>query len=196
MNARVAGWERRRQKYGPSGRGHASRSSDKIADDQYRLKLKAHTKISERGCWEWQGWVHPRGYAWMGYRGRSWKAHRLAYTLWKGPIPEGMVICHTCDIRHCVNPDHLFMGTYDTNNKDMAAKGRCKYSAEVWPCCKSGHEFTPQNTRICKRGFRHCKQCEKDRFATPEYKAWARTYRKQRRAKLKAQRLGMSENDG
>lgn len=137
--------------------------SQQITDDQYREKLKGSTQVSERGCWEWVGWVAPKGYAMMSYRGKELKAHRLAYTLWKGPIPKGMVICHTCDVRRCVNPDHLFIGTIDTNNKDMAAKGRCKYSAASWPTCKNGHEFTPENTRLTKEGFRVCKTCMRAR---------------------------------
>lgn len=136
-----------------------SRPSDKVTDDDYRARIKAQVVEAPNGCWDWQGWLHPKGYGYMSYRCVQWRAHRLAYFLFKGPIPDGIVVCHTCDNRKCVNPLHLFLGTIDTNNKDMAAKGRCKYSAKAWPRCKHGHEFTPENTAITKDGFRQCKTC-------------------------------------
>ena len=189
------GWETRRKKYGPTGRADATaRPSDKVTDEEYRQRILTQITITDRGCWEWQGWRHPKGYGFMSYRSKNWRVHRLAYLLWRGPIPEGLVVCHTCDNRPCVNPLHLFLGTFDTNNKDMAAKGRCKYSAQVWPSCKHGHLFTPENTYICKNGFRHCKTCEKIRMNSPKYKQWARDYQRRKRAAKKAQSCQLSES--
>lgn len=51
-------------------------------------------------------------------------AHRAVYLALVGEIPIGMIVCHSCDTPHCVNPNHLFIGTYEDNAKDMAAKGR------------------------------------------------------------------------
>jgi len=201
--ARVRSWATRRARYGKSGtpslikrRGYTgprAKPSDRLTDDDYRTRLKSQIKMIERGCWEWQGYRHPKGYGDMSYRSTNWRVHRLAYFLFKGPIPAGMVICHTCDNRPCCNPDHLFPGTIDTNNKDMAAKGRCKYSEDSWPRCKHGHEFTPENTYICGRGFRHCKTCDRIRMSSPEYRAKANERQRLKRAQKKAQMQQMSE---
>ncbi len=128
-------------------------------DDWDRAKIKGRTVLTGE-CWVYQGYLNYKGYPEISYRGENWRGHRLAYTLWKGPVTAGMCVCHTCDNRACINPLHLFLGTVDTNNKDAAAKGRLKYSAKSWPICKNGHEFTPENTVVCKLGFRHCRTCE------------------------------------
>lgn len=167
------------------------RWSELITDEQYRQKLKSQVLVTENGCWEWQGFRHKKGYGDMSYRCKNWRVHRLAYHLFHGPIPKGMVICHTCDNRPCCNPLHLFLGTFDINNKDMAAKGRCKYSAASWPRCKHGHEFTPENTRIDSRGFRQCKECQKIRQAQEREDGRAversRRYRERKKAQMQHQ---------
>lgn len=80
---------------------------------------------SEDGCWEWQGRPDKDGYGHIGaIDGREVKAHRLSYEMAYGPIPEGMLVCHSCDNPPCVRPDHLFLGTSQQNTADMIAKGR------------------------------------------------------------------------
>lgn len=76
------------------------------------------------GCIEWQGCCDGGGYGDMYCNGKLQKAHRYSYQLFKGTIPRGFSVCHTCDNPKCVNPDHLFTGTHSDNMKDMYAKGR------------------------------------------------------------------------
>lgn len=79
------------------------------------------------GCWIWTGTKNGSGYGTIGLGGKEEGkgfAHRVAWELFHGPIPKGMLVCHKCDVKLCVNPDHLFLGTYQDNVDDMVRKGR------------------------------------------------------------------------
>lgn len=78
------------------------------------------------GCWPWTGFVRPQGYGdfFTGGTPRHDRAHRVAWALANGPIPDGLCVLHACDNRACCNPAHLWLGTYHDNNTDKVRKGR------------------------------------------------------------------------
>jgi len=94
-------------------------------------RFMAKVKITE-SCWIWTAAKDDRGYGRIGFRGRTSKAHRVAWTILCGPIPRGMWILHKCDTPACVNPDHLFVGTALDNSRDMVAKRRAQYGERHW----------------------------------------------------------------
>ena len=75
-------------------------------------------------CWEWMAYRNTDGYGVFWFQGSMVHAHRLAWQLENGEIPDGKCILHRCDTPGCVNPDHLFLGTKADNNRDMVEKGR------------------------------------------------------------------------
>lgn len=76
--------------------------------------------VKSDGCWEWAGATNSSGYGSYGMR----LAHRVAFELYKSQIPDGASVCHTCDNRKCVNPDHLWLGSRKDNMRDCIQKGR------------------------------------------------------------------------
>lgn len=82
--------------------------------------------VSESGCWIWTAGKWRGGYGQFNWTPgkQSMGAHRAAFLLHVGPIPDGLLVCHSCDVPACVNPSHLFLGSCSDNHKDRNEKGR------------------------------------------------------------------------
>lgn len=91
------------------------------------------TKVDKNpnGCWLWTG-AKVAGYGHMRVKDKDWKAHRVAWTLYKGEIPKDLCVCHSCDTPLCVNPDHLFLGSQSDNMRDMHTKRRHQMRDKSW----------------------------------------------------------------
>ena len=100
---------------------HTTRPRHPLAERFWAKVQKTDT------CWLWTAHITTQGYGQIsegGDHGRRRLAHRVAYELAYGPIPAGLQVCHHCDVRTCVRPDHLFLGTAYDNIRDCIHKGR------------------------------------------------------------------------
>lgn len=109
-------------------------------------------------CKLWDGYLVD-GYGQTTHDGKRWYVHRLEWTKHHGQIPDGLLVCHACDVRNCYEITHLFLGTNRDNIRDMIMKGRGKGQKKTH--CIRGHEYTPENTYVNPRGWRSCRACRK-----------------------------------
>lgn len=135
--------------------------------------------VTESGCLIWLG-TTVAGYGVVSWKNKPIKVHRLMWEIHRGPIPDGLLICHKCDVPCCANHNHLFIGTYQDNTRDAVQKNR--HAKMVHTHCPSGHEYTLSNTR-----YRTWNDGRRSKFCATCYRDEQRIYKRLYRAKLKGQ---------
>lgn len=122
----------------PGGQLFISEMTEEQKLDRLKKSFEKHV-IRQEGCWGWKGPIANGGYPVMSCRRAigSDRGHRASWIIHKGPIPEGLFVCHHCDNPICTNPEHLWIGTHQENDKDKIIKGRARFGA---PPLKQGSE--------------------------------------------------------
>lgn len=130
-------------------------------------------------CWRWLGTHTPDGYGRYKTGGKQNAAHRVAYELLVGPIPDGKQIDHLCRVRDCVNPAHMEPVTNRVNQLRGDTFARRNAAATH---CPRGHAYDRANTEHNKNGSRVCRTCRKAKFdawrRSSEGRAWKDAYRR------------------
>lgn len=146
--------------------------------------IKDDRVIKTSKCWLWTGTISATGYGRIGKRidgkMKNFAVHRLVHEQEIGKIPKGHFVCHRCDIRNCVRPDHLFTGTAYDNNWDMMNKGRHRDRSKSQTHCKYGHALDKFRK---KKTQRYCSECKRN--SGEKRKDKAREYHRQWRLKRK-----------
>ena len=151
----------------------AATHDERVAAWKARVRSKREGRLTDRfwskvdtsgECWTWTADLDDHGYGRLGIgRKRIEPAHRVAWTLANGPIPEGLRVLHHCDNPPCVRPDHLFLGTQADNMADMMAKGRARNAYRDRTHCPQGHPYDEANTYRPPLGGRQCRACNRVR---------------------------------
>ena len=139
---------------------------------EFEVRSRFMSKVfarSDQACWLWQGTRDRRGYGYFWLNGRKAGAHRVAWTLWRGDIPEGLVVDHLCAHPPCTNPAHLQLLTAAENARQRQPPRRRTH-------CQRGHRLVAANVLVDSRGRRRCRECQR-RFN----RAWMARRRQMRR---------------
>ncbi|UIR16696.1 HNH endonuclease [Streptomyces spinosirectus] len=131
---------------------------------QLPQRFLAKTKPEDRGytspCLIWSGYLMPNGYGQFRWAGRTQLAHRVAYEIQIGPIPDGFSLDHLCRNRACVNVEHL----EGVTQRENLLRGETVTAAHAAAThCPQGHEYTPENTTV-SGGIRYCRSCNQQRM--------------------------------
>lgn len=89
-----------------------------------KTRILKRIKIDDNGCWLLPPSKKNNGYSKMRINGVNKRAHKVSWEVFVGPVPKGLLVLHHCDVRHCVNPAHLWLGTPKDNYEDMLRKNR------------------------------------------------------------------------
>lgn len=139
--------------------GHASRVVTKPLPGDPEFDSRFWTKVDKgalNDCWVWTGYLSPAGYAMVKAGDVRRAAHRVAYELLVGPIPEGLTLDHLCENPPCVNPAHLEPVTAGVNN----LRGNSPWALNAKKThCKRGHPLSGDNLMIGTGGRRRCRTC-------------------------------------
>lgn len=124
-----------------------------------RFFAKVDVGNSPAGCWMWTASTYLGGYGQFRFNGQATHAHRAAYDMFVGPVPEGHDVDHLCRERACVNPLHLEAVSRSENNRRglVGAGGALRQRAKTH--CPQGHPYDDENTYVTAAGGRACRVC-------------------------------------
>lgn len=124
-----------------------------------RDRLDGNSRRDDNGCLRWMGLTDREGYGRVGHEGRNALAHRVAYIIHVGEIPDWMNVNHTCDVRDCIAVEHLYVGTQAQNVQDMIDRGHMKIGGGTRKDrCHRGHD----DWHEMPSGRRRCRTCYTD----------------------------------
>lgn len=151
-------------------RGWCKRHYDRwyrTGSPEFPAPKSATARLLERArlqdeCLVWNGpTADPNGRGSVRYKGRTWRAHQVIWMEANGPIPDGLVIRHTCDVMACLNIEHMLIGTQRENMHDMKLRQRGR-----WKVCRNGlHRLEGENLYILPSNpaYRECRACRNER---------------------------------
>ena len=125
--------------------------------------MKSYSVCEDTGCWLWRGHKYDSGYGAIKVFGEMSSSHRLSYELHHGPIPQGAHILHSCDVKSCVNPDHLRAGSHVENMAEAGERGLMR-SGKDHPMYGKSNPRPKQANRVLVLGVEYDsqKQAEKE----------------------------------
>lgn len=145
------------------GKVHRKPAPDEQYNRQWIARVKARCVHDDNGCWRWPGSKAINGYGQTAYRGNVTRVHRMMYQLVHGVrLQAEQYVCHSCDVRDCCNPDHLWVGSASDNMMDASRKGR--HHEVRRNHCKRGHPLFGDNLYIGTAGARQCLTCGRARM--------------------------------